>query len=591
MDITFVKNSENHIHDEDRGDEQQRQRFKQLAKDERFPLESGLHTRNLLMHLCEAVFDEFRGITDRNVWQEVEVDGDACELVEVIDRLRTNDLLGRCDRAQRHEVGDRASSGRDRSTACSGRAEIATGIAAHVKIIEIGRLGALAVLHFKNYLILVLGLFDQIDVVLGVSRAQQTLHCRSRNTVGSSALAIDIDGEIRCAVVIIRANGSEAFEILQLRHQLIGGGVNVIGHNAAERIGVLPLRLTGRADIDLEYRVRLQNGNDTGNRADRFLQLRDALFNWRALTSRFEKTKNQSLRRRGASSEAGEGEKLRDVWIILQLLVDLLLIGMHLRRRRTFQRNENAPHEAAVARRQQCERQMGKEKPQPEKASEEDRHREPGAIEKFVQDPAIRCDYALNKIAGPFFHSCALMSGPAFAQNPRAHKRSKGEGNESRSENGNDNRDRKFAKDPTQQTGQKYQRNENGGQRQCHRHDGDGNLAGAVKSCLHNRFAVLRASHDVFQENDRVIDQEPDGQSKGHQGQIVNGIVEHIHDRDREQQRQWKRDRRNERIRGTSKEDVDHDHDQDERDRERELHIVNGIDNALGPVEYWDECD
>src|SRR6266404_7074993 len=215
------------------------------------------------MHLCEAVFDEFRGITDRNVW---------------------------------HEVGDRASSGRDRSTACSGRAEIATGIAAHVKIIEIGWLGALAVLHFKNYLILVLGLFDQIDVILGVSRPQQTLDSGSRNTVGSSALAIDIDGEIRCVVVIIRANGSEAFEILQLRHQLIGGGVNVIGHNAAERIGVLPLRLTGRADIDLEYRVRLQNGNDTGNRADRFLQLRDALFNWRALTSRFEKTKNQSLR-------------------------------------------------------------------------------------------------------------------------------------------------------------------------------------------------------------------------------------------------------------------------------------------------------
>ena len=96
------------------------------------------------MHLCEAVFDEFRGITDRNVWQEVEVDGDACELVEVIDRLRTNDLLCRCYRAQRHKVGDSASSGRDRSTACSGRAEIATGIAAHVKIIEIGWLGALA---------------------------------------------------------------------------------------------------------------------------------------------------------------------------------------------------------------------------------------------------------------------------------------------------------------------------------------------------------------------------------------------------------------------------------------------------------------
>src|SRR6266516_1521595 len=336
MDVAFVKNSQDHIHDKNRGEQEQRQRLKELAKDERFPLESGLDTRNLLMHLREAVFDEFRGITDRNIWQQVEVDSHAGELVEVIDCLRTNDLLCRGYRAQRHEVGRSASSGRDRSTACSAGAERAAGIAAHVKIIEIGRLGALAVLHFENYLILVLGLFNQIDVVLGVSRAQQTLDGGSRNTVGSSALAIDIDGEIRCAVVIIRADGSEAFEILQLRHQLIGGGINFIGHNAAERIGVLPLRLTGRADIDLEYRVRLQNGSDTRNRADRFLQLWDALFDWRALTSRFKKTKNQSLRGGRASSEAGEGEKLRDVWIVLQLLVDLLLIGMHLRGRRTF---------------------------------------------------------------------------------------------------------------------------------------------------------------------------------------------------------------------------------------------------------------
>src|SRR5204862_7869549 len=117
----------------------------------------------------------------------------------------------------------------------------------------------------------------------------------SRNAIRSSALTIDIDGKIRCAVVIIGANGSEAFESSQLRHQLIGRGVNFIWYNAAERICVLPLRLTGSADIDLQHRVRLQNGSDTRNGADRFLQWRDALFDWRALTSRFEKTEHQAL--------------------------------------------------------------------------------------------------------------------------------------------------------------------------------------------------------------------------------------------------------------------------------------------------------
>ena len=177
------------------------------------------------------------------------------------------------------------------------------------------------------------------------------MHGGSGNAVSSSALAIDIDGEIRGAVVIIRADGSEAFEIFELRHQLIGRGVNVFGNNAVKRVGILPLRLAGSANIDLQHRIRLQNGGDARNRADRFLQLRNALLNWRALTSRLEKTKNQSLRGRRASSEAGEGEKLRDVWIVFQFLVDLLLIGMHLRRRRTFLRNKDAPHEAAVARR------------------------------------------------------------------------------------------------------------------------------------------------------------------------------------------------------------------------------------------------
>ena len=146
----------------------------------------------------------------------------------------------------------------------------------------------------------------------------------------------------------------------------------------------MPLRLTSGAHIDLEYWVRLQDGGDARNRANRFLQLRNALFDWRAFSPRFEETKNQSLRGRRASSKAGKREKLRDIRIVLQFLVDLLLIGMHLRRRRAFLRDENAPHKAAVTRRQQRERQVSKEKPEPQNAHEKDRHREPGVIQKLV---------------------------------------------------------------------------------------------------------------------------------------------------------------------------------------------------------------
>ena len=67
---------------------------------------------------------------------------------------------------------------------------------------------------------------------------------------------------------------------------------------------------------------------------------------------------------------------------------------------------------------------MSEEKPEPDNASEKDRNGQPGAIEKFVQGPAIRCDHALDEIAGPFFHACTFMPGFAFAQNARAHQRS-----------------------------------------------------------------------------------------------------------------------------------------------------------------------
>src|SRR5438876_568546 len=102
----------------------------------RLTLRRGFHTGDLLVHLCEAVFDEFRGITDRNVWQQVEVDSHAGELVEVIDCLWANDLLGRCYRAQRHEIGGGTGSGCDRSTACSCSAEGAAGVTAYVKVVR-----------------------------------------------------------------------------------------------------------------------------------------------------------------------------------------------------------------------------------------------------------------------------------------------------------------------------------------------------------------------------------------------------------------------------------------------------------------------
>ena len=69
--------------------------------------------------------------------------------------------------------------------------------------------------------------------------------------VVTSAFAIDIHGEVRCRMIVIRSDRRESFEILQLRHQLVAGSINILRHNTADGIGVLTLGLVCCADVDL----------------------------------------------------------------------------------------------------------------------------------------------------------------------------------------------------------------------------------------------------------------------------------------------------------------------------------------------------
>src|SRR5438552_8350990 len=103
-------------------------------------------------------------------------------------------------------------------------------------------------------------------------------------------------------------------------------------------------------------------------------------------------------------------------------LIHQLLKSPHLLGRRTFLGNENASGKAAVSGRKERERQMSKEKPETENASEQDRNGQPGAVEKFIESTAVDIDHAFDEIARPFFHPRAFMAGPAFAEDARAHQ-------------------------------------------------------------------------------------------------------------------------------------------------------------------------
>ena len=86
MHIALVENAEDDIHDEDRGDDEERQRLEELLQDEAFALQLAFDRRR--QDFGGRFLDEVGDIAERHARFGVETEGDAGELVEVIDRLQ-----------------------------------------------------------------------------------------------------------------------------------------------------------------------------------------------------------------------------------------------------------------------------------------------------------------------------------------------------------------------------------------------------------------------------------------------------------------------------------------------------------------------
>jgi hypothetical protein len=112
------------------------------------------------MHLREGVFNELGRIADRLARQQIEIDGDAGELIEMVDRLWPDDLLCRRDRAQRHQIGPRPAGGSSAAARPAGLSIVISRVAAHVQVIEIRRRSALVIFYFQDDLILIVRLLD-----------------------------------------------------------------------------------------------------------------------------------------------------------------------------------------------------------------------------------------------------------------------------------------------------------------------------------------------------------------------------------------------------------------------------------------------
>ena len=75
---------------------------------------------------------------------------------------------------------------------------------------------------------------------------------------------------------------------------------------------------------------------------------------------------------------------------------------------------------------------------------------------------------------------------------------------------------------------EKQYRNEDGNQRQCHRNDRETNLLGCQCRGLVTAVAHLHIAHDVFQHDDRVVNNETNAQRERHQRERIQAIAKQV---------------------------------------------------------------
>src|SRR5205823_10664534 len=122
------------------------------------------------------------------------------------------------------------------------------------------------------------------------------------------------------------------------------------------------------------------------------LQTQKTLLDRIALLPWLENSEDDSLRGSTPLCGASDREELRDTRIGDDFLVHLLLKRAHLLRRRAFLGDENAPRKTAVSRRKQRERQVGKEKPKPDDADEQDRRGQPRPVHESIKRATVGRD-------------------------------------------------------------------------------------------------------------------------------------------------------------------------------------------------------
>src|SRR6516162_5484052 len=171
-------------------------------------------------------------------------------------------------------------------------------------------------------------------------------------------------------------------------------------------------------------------------------------------------------------------------------------------------------------------------------------------------------------------------------QEAGAHHRGQTQRDNDRDEDRHHDGDGELAEQQADDTAHQKQRYEHRSQRDRDRHDRKTDLAGALQSSLHRGLPLLDVSHDVFDHDDRIVDDKADGDRQRHQREIVEAVADHIHDHEGADQRHRHRYRRDQSPPKFAQEEENDPDDQPDRQQQRMLDIGDAGTDRLRAVRH-----
>ncbi len=182
MEIAFVENRQDHVHDEDRQSHENRQIPHRVLESQRFALQARAQRRRHDLRRCFV--DKVGRVADRNAGFEIKGQCDAGELIEMVDGLRPQGGFPVHQRIERQEP--------------------LAVVGANIEQRQILRRRPSGICGFQNHLILIRRFLDQIQVILRVGVAQQREDAGPGYAVHFCFFASEFDVETRRVVIVVR---------------------------------------------------------------------------------------------------------------------------------------------------------------------------------------------------------------------------------------------------------------------------------------------------------------------------------------------------------------------------------------------------